>query len=170
MLLKKSFFARDAVIVAQELLGCIIEYNGCKGKIIETEAYRDDLASHGFRRTNRSAIMYDTYGHCYVYFIYGNHYCLNFTTNKDAVGAVLIRAVQPIKGINLMQKRRKRTDHLADGPGKLCKAFGINLSLNHTLINDKLKVFKSQKKEQFMCTPRIGIKKAINLHWRFICQ
>lgn len=162
-----TFFDRDAVDVAKDLIGCVLEHNGCSGRIIETEAYANDEASHGFRKTPRSTLMHDTYGHCYVYFIYGNHYCFNVTTSKDKVGAVLIRAVEPLTGIRLMQERRGKETHLADGPGKLCEAFGITMQINGTKVQETVNIH-SGKNAGVVATPRIGIKKAVDLPWRFV--
>ena len=104
MLLPPSFFARNTVTVAKELLGKVMVVNGARVRIVETEAYRSDEASHAFKKTERSAIMFDTYGHVYVYLIYGMYHCLNITTNKNDIGAVLIRSLQPLNGISLMKK------------------------------------------------------------------
>jgi len=81
--------------VAQDLLGKKIRYRDCAGIIVETEAYRDDPASHGIRKSERARLLRETYGSIYVYFVYGMHFCLNFTTEREGVGAVLIRAVEP---------------------------------------------------------------------------
>jgi DNA-3-methyladenine glycosylase len=120
--------------VAQDLLGKIVWCQSaegtCTGRIIETEAYlHDDPASHSFRGiTPRTTVMFGSPGFSYIYFIYGMYYCLNVTTGPIGLGeAVLIRAVEPIEGIDLMRARRKVADvsRLCDGPGKLCQAFGI---------------------------------------------
>ncbi len=177
--MKKQFFAEDTVKVAKALLGKIIQYNKTSGVITETEAYKgyEDPASHAFRKTQRSAVMYESYGKIYVYFIYGNYYCLNITTERNKPGAVLIRAVKPLKGIKIMAKRRgisindkkpKSSVNLTNGPGKLCQAFGITKALNNTAVGDKIKVFsKPSKKFEIVEASRIGIKKAKNLKWRF---
>jgi len=135
---------------------------------VEVEAYTDDPASHGHRRTERSEIMYETHGHVYVYFIYGMYHCLNFTTDRAKVGAVLIRAVEPIAGIEKMRKRRGVEDvrRLCSGPGKLCEAFGIDLSLNWTRVGEKIKLYAGNSVSVGR-SPRIGINKARDLHWRF---
>lgn len=132
------------------------------------EAYTDDPASHGHRRTERSAIMHDTYGHVYVYFIYGANHCLNFTTERNHVGAILIRAVEPLSGINLMQSRRgiEEVRSLCNGPGKLCQAFAIDLACNGSKIGDQIKLYHGQSKS-IATGPRIGITKATELPWRF---
>ena len=174
----KLLFKHDAVEVAQFLLGKIIKYKNCSGMIVETEAYKSDEASHAFTRTERSEIMFSSYGKWYIYFVYGMYNCINITTNKEnEPGAVLIRALEPIEGINEMKKRRsegrknKKIDihNLCSGPGKLCDALGINKSLNGTDINDKIKLFsyKSFIKEEILKSKRVGLRKAVDLDWRF---
>jgi DNA-3-methyladenine glycosylase len=164
----KQFFARETLAVAKDLIGAVLTIGACSGRIVEVEAYTDDEASHGYRRTDRSAIMYDTFGHVYVYFIYGMYHCLNFTTDKSRSGAVLIRAIEPLSGMEIMKKRRGVVDNkkLCNGPGKLCKAFNIDLTLNGTRVGDKVKLFKGSRGE-VLTSPRIGIKKATELNWRF---
>ncbi len=172
-LLPASFFARNTVTVAKELLGKVIVANGCRARIVETEAYGRDPASHAFKRTERSALMYDTYGHVYVYLIYGMYECLNFTTEKDEAGAVLIRALEPLQGIEAMKKNRKTDDiyNLCSGPGKLCQALGISRKYNGLKLGKEVKVFNDGyeiKKMGF--SSRIGIKDALHLPWRFFME
>ncbi|UZE93690.1 MAG: DNA-3-methyladenine glycosylase [Candidatus Pacearchaeota archaeon] len=175
-LLSKSFFNKDTVKTAKALLGKIIKYKNTSGIIIETEAYKGkedgDEASHAFKKTERSELMYNSYGKFYIYFIYGNYYCLNITAEKNKPGAVLIRAIKPIKGIKNMEKRRQRKDNLTDGPGKLCQALNITKALNGTDINDKIKILKGIKikNSQIGCSSRIGINKAQHLKWRFFVK
>ncbi len=171
--LDASFFARDTLDVARLLLGKIISVGSCSGRIVEVEAYKDDEASHAFRRTGRSEIMYSTYGHVYVYFIYGMYCCLNFTTEKEGMpGAVLIRAIVPLTGISVIKKRRGvavQEKDLCSGPGKLCIALGVGLSVNGTVVGSKVKLFDDGfifSKVERSC--RIGISKAKELEWRFI--
>lgn len=138
--LTKSFFNRPTALVAQELLGKVLVYKDkdtvISGIIVETEAYigPQDLASHASRgKTPRNAIMFDEAGYWYVYLIYGFYNCLNIVTEgKDYPSAVLIRAVEPLEGISLMQINRKteKLENLTSGPGKLCQAFGIDKKLN----------------------------------------
>ncbi|MBI3291051.1 DNA-3-methyladenine glycosylase, partial [Candidatus Falkowbacteria bacterium] len=104
--LSSAFFAKDTLTVAQELLGKIISINGMQVRIVETEAYGTDPASHAYTKTARSTIMYETHGYVYVYLIYGMYWCLNFTSDQNQAGAVLIRAVEPIQGIKSMKKNR----------------------------------------------------------------
>lgn len=167
--LTRNFFARDTVTVAQDLIGTTLISGRCSGRIVETEAYTTDAASHAAKRTNRSALMFDTYGHIYVYMTYGMYYCLNFTCERDGIGAVLIRAIEPLSGIEEMQQRRNTDElkKLASGPGRLTQAFAIDLSFNGKPIGHELKVRPRQSLPQISATPRIGISKATELHWRF---
>ncbi|MBU5575398.1 MAG: DNA-3-methyladenine glycosylase [Candidatus Aenigmatarchaeota archaeon] len=167
--INQDFFARNTLVVAKELLGKIIKVGNVSGMIVETEAYRDDPASHAYNKTLRSKLMYDTWGHVYVYFIYGNHWCLNFTTEKNKPGAVLIRALQPLSGIDLMKKRRKTENikQLTNGPGKLTQALGITNKFNGEVIGKHIKVFDNNLKFEIIQTTRIGISVAKDLPWRF---
>lgn len=169
--LPASWFAKDAVIVARDLLGKTIRYGECAGIIVETEAYTDDAASHGRVRTARSRLMHETYGRWYVYFTYGMHYCANVTTNEGSVGAVLIRAVEPTDGIALMQERRGRADlhALTNGPAKLCKAFGITTEENGLPVGGDFAIYDAPPlpEEAVACGPRIGIRNDTHLPWRF---
>jgi len=138
--LKLAFFKRPTLKVAEGLLGkyLVVKRGGriFAGKIVETEAYigEDDLACHASRgRTNRSETLYQKAGAIYVYLVYGMYHCLNIVTEREHFpSAVLIRAVEPVDGIEVMKKLRK-TDalrNLASGPGKLCMAFGIDKKMN----------------------------------------
>jgi DNA-3-methyladenine glycosylase len=165
-----EFFARNTLEVAQDLLGKKIEYRDCAGIIVETEAYRDDPASHGVRRSEKARLLKESYGRIYVYFIYGMHFCLNFTTERRGVGAVLIRAVEPVRGIEIMQQRRKTKDlyRLTNGPGKLCQAFDIGKELFGKRVGHELKVFHGTAPRRIERARRIGISKATDLDWRFL--
>ena len=138
-ILPKAFYAREDVLaVARDLLGCVLvvpDRRGRRvsGRIVETEAYRgpEDRASHAFdgRRTARTETMYGAGGTAYVYFVYGMHFQFNVVTNAvDVPHAILVRALEPIDGIERMARRRGRrpVDELASGPGKLCVALGID--------------------------------------------
>src|SRR3989338_7302298 len=146
--LTKSFFEQPTLKVAENLLGkfLVVQRDDDKhvaGKIVETEAYigEDDLACHASKgRTNRSEILYCKAGTVYVYLVYGMYYCLNIVTERENFpSAVLLRAVEPIEGIDLMKKRRKTniSRNLASGPGKLCMAFGISKELNGKMVFGK---------------------------------
>jgi DNA-3-methyladenine glycosylase len=138
--LSRAFYERPTVEVARQLLGKYlvrIDAAGVRaGMILETEAYvgPDDKASHASRgRTPSTALMFGPAGFAYVYLIYGMHHCLNIVTERENYpAAVLIRAVEPSEGLELMQKRRLTLDvrRLTNGPGKLCQAFGIDRRLN----------------------------------------
>ena len=137
-------------------------------RIVEVEAYTNDEASHGFRRTARSAIMHDSFGHLYVYRSYGVHLCMNFTTDRRDSGAVLIRAAEPIEGLGQMRRRRGevRDNDLCRGPGNLTCALGVTLELNESMIGEKIEVLEGTA-TSIACSTRIGISKAKELPWRF---
>ncbi|MBI4983191.1 DNA-3-methyladenine glycosylase [Candidatus Woesearchaeota archaeon] len=166
-----SFFARNTVRVAQDLLGKVIKVGNFTARIVETEAYGKDPASHAFRKTDRSNIMYDTYGHVYVYLIYGMYNCVNFTTEKvGEPGAVLIRAVEPLEEIEVMKKRRGTNNllNLCSGPGKLCQALGIGKHHHGIKLGKEIKVYDDGFKViKLGKSSRVGIKDAANLKWRF---
>jgi len=136
----RSFYAREATVVARELLGhVLVRQDGdtvLRGKIVETEAYlgADDPGSHAYHgRTNRTLVMFGEAGHLYVYFTYGMHFCMNVVTGEEGVAsAVLLRALEPLAGIDRMQARRgmRPVDQLCNGPAKLCQAFGITRDEN----------------------------------------
>ncbi len=170
-LLPHSFFAKDALTLAPALLGKIVKKGDCAGIIVETEAYGTDPASHAYNITPRSRIMRDTYGVWYVYFTYGMHFCANVTCDKDGIGAVLIRAVEPIAGIKTMERRRKTKTlkNLCSGPAKFCQAFGISKKDNGRSIAGDFALFDapSAPKKDVGVSPRIGISNGKNLPWRF---
>jgi DNA-3-methyladenine glycosylase len=167
--LKTDFFSRDAITVARDLIGTRLVVGRCEARIVETEAYTTDAASHAVTRRHQSLIMQQTFGYVYVYFIYGMYYCLNFTADQHGPGAVLIRAAEPLAGIDLMKTRRKTdTVHqLASGPGKLCQALAIDLSFNRKRIGAQIKVKAREGEPQISTSTRVGISQAIDLHWRF---
>jgi len=137
-MLPPEFYQRDTIEVARDLLGkklvrTLPSGERLSGMIVETEAYlgADDPACHSFgnRRTPRTSVMYLSGGHAYVYFIYGMYFCFNVVTQSEVEPeAVLIRAVSPLEGVEILQRRRpaKSPDHLANGPGKLCRSFLID--------------------------------------------
>ncbi len=169
-----SFFARDTVTVAKELLGKVLLVGNCSGRIVETEAYGKDPASHAFTRTERSALMYDTYGYVYVYLIYGMYHCINFTTEKPGnPGAVLIRAIEPLEGIPLMKKRRKTEliNNLCSGPGKLCEALLIHKKHNGKELGNEVKLFDDDfLPKKVGSSSRVGIRDALALQWRVVIE
>ncbi|MDD3693833.1 MAG: DNA-3-methyladenine glycosylase [Candidatus Pacebacteria bacterium] len=175
-----TFLNESADSVAKKLLGCFFErtINNKKilVRIVETEAYdQDDEASHTYRgKTQRNATMFGESGHLYVYFTYGMHYCCNVVASSSGYGAgVLIRAVEPVEGIEIIQKLRKNKmpiKNLTNGPGKLCQGLGIDKKFNgHDLREDPLKLItgKLQKSEKIIQTTRIGVSQAQNRKRRF---
>lgn len=167
--LTSEFFARDTIEVARDLIGTVMTVGSCQGRIVETEAYTTDAASHSVMRPKQSIVMQQTFGHVYVYFIYGMYYCLNFTTDREGAGAVLIRAAAPTQGLDLMRDRRGTDDirKLASGPGRLCQAFGIDLNFTGERIGRRIKVKMRNTTPEIASSKRIGISRATHLEWRF---
>ena len=205
--LNRKFYNRSTLKVAKELLGkyLVIEKDGnyVSGKIVETEAYigRNDPASHAYRGlTPRNKVMFGDPGYAYVYLTYGMHHCLNFVTERKGFpAAVLIRALEPADGIEIMKRRRKiegrllgrglnprpslRTGvqplsehenlkNLTNGPAKLCRALGIDRTLNGAdLCSDIIYVEDRQDKPtKIVSTSRIGIKEGKDKKWRFYIE
>jgi DNA-3-methyladenine glycosylase len=171
---KRSTLAGDAPDVAPRLLNKLLLHGPCVGRIVEVEAYReDDPASHSYRgRTPRTAVMFGPAGHLYVYFTYGMHYCANIVTGQSGHGAaVLLRAVSPIAGIDVMRERRDGRRDLADGPAKLCQAFGIGPVHNGADLctADDIGLYDdgTPPPEHPRVGPRVGISKAVDVPWRF---
>jgi DNA-3-methyladenine glycosylase len=167
--LKRSFFGRDTLTVARDLIGTVLVAGDCEGRIVEAEAYTTDPASHAVIRRNQARVMLETFGYVYVYFTYGMYHCLNFTTDADGPGAVLIRAVEPIRGLQQMIGRRRTDDprKLASGPGRLCQAFGIDLSFTGKPVGAEIKVKERSEPPRISSSRRIGISQATELEWRF---
>ena len=181
-----TFFQRDSVSVTCALLGQILVHvlNGQRlsGLICETEAYGgpDDPASHAYRRTPRSAIMYGPPGIAYVYFIYGMYHCLNAVTERDGCpGAVLIRGILPLEGSEIMRTQRPGVPdrHLADGPGKLCRSLGITIAQNGINLTENLELFiapgEHMATRETVVSPRIGVhgdEETRARPWRFVWQ
>lgn len=179
-ILPREFYLENTVSVAKNLLGKkIVRKIGrveMTGIITETEAYRhkDDPASHAFRNiTKRNKIMFGEVGMAYVYFTYGMHYCFNVVARhpKSKAGAILIRAIDPEKGIKTMQKNRKieNLKNLTNGPAKLCQA--LEITKNHygvDLTTDlKLFIIDGDRPKKIVSSSRIGIKEATDKLWNF---
>jgi DNA-3-methyladenine glycosylase len=176
-ILTRSFYNLDAIEVARELLGKVLVHGRAAGMIVETEAYLggDDLAAHSARGiTNRTRVIFGPPGHAYVYFIYGMHECLNLVAEPEgSPGCVLIRAVEPMVGIDLMKRRRpnaRSIEKLASGPGNLTRAFAITRAQNGAdVTRGSLVVRKWNDEPQFeiQVTPRIGIRQCADWPLRF---
>jgi DNA-3-methyladenine glycosylase len=177
--LGRRFYARYTPTVARELLGCrLVRVEGRKrlsGIIVETEAYRGsgDPASHAYRgKTKRNEVMFGEPGRAYVYFTYGFHYCLNMTTEREGTpGAVLIRAIEPVEGVETMMARRGVEDapRAADGPGKLTQALGIDRRLNgEDLTRSKMLFVEAGSVPSVVGkSTRVGIKLGVERRWRY---
>ncbi len=182
--LGRPFYHRDTLSVARDLLGKklirFIDGAMLTGIIVETEAYcgKHDSACHAHRgMTKRNAVMFGEPGHAYVYFTYGMHYLLNLVTeSKGDPCAVLIRAIEPLSGLEAMEtRRRKRGQDLTNGPAKLCQAMGIDLSFNGWDLTAGSQLWLEEapglKPAPVKATPRIGIHYANpedrDAPWRF---
>ena len=173
-ILRSDFFARNVHTVARDLIGATLLVEGVGGRIVEVEAYRhDDPASHSYggRRTSRNAVMFGPPGRAYIYRSYGIHWCLNFVCGREGVAsAVLIRALEPLVGVDLMRKRRHTNDLrlLCAGPGRLCQALGITDHHNGLPLDaPPFELVRPQKRVEVLIGRRIGITKAADKPWRF---
>lgn len=179
----RSFYQRDTLLVARELLGALLvrEYNGQQlvGIISETEAYggSNDAASHCYKKkSERNSAMFGPVGHTYIYFIYGIHYNLNIVAKSSdtPAGGVLIRGIIPVAGQNIMHALRGAVPaaQLTNGPGKLCQALSIGRAYNHHDVTKQGELYllpgTPVPDQDVVQTPRIGISKAQDLLWRFV--
>lgn len=174
-----KLLAQPAELVAPRLLGSLLVYQDgdvrLTSRIVETEAYDQlDAASHSYKgRTPRTDVMFGPPGHLYVYFTYGMHYCCNVVTGPEGQGsAVLIRALEPLEGEEVMARNRggKAGPQLTNGPAKLCQAYGINKAWNgHDLRQPPLQLIIQDpvKPVDIVQTTRIGITQAKDVPWRF---
>jgi DNA-3-methyladenine glycosylase len=180
--LPRDFYDRDTEIVARDLLGMVLECRTragiASGRIVETEAYlgEHDLACHAATgRTARTEPLYGAPGTAYVYFIYGMYWCFNAVTRAEGEpSAVLVRALEPLDGIDLMRERRgsgvRRSIDLTNGPGKLCQALGIDRRFNHLSLQVPPLVIRRGENvpaAAVTVTPRIGISRSADwpLRW-----
>ena len=169
-----AFYARPVLEVAPDLLGCVLRHDGAAGRIVETEAYHaSEPACHGYvGLTVRTSVLFGPPGRAYVYRSYGIHALLNPVCEPEGIGAaVLIRALEPVEGIEQMRARRglERLEDLCSGPGKLTQALGIGLELNGTELGQPIEILppKPGSAAQVVCGERVGITKATELAWRF---
>ncbi|MCS6775034.1 MAG: DNA-3-methyladenine glycosylase [Chloroherpetonaceae bacterium] len=197
--LSRDFYRQDAVQLAPMLLNCILVHETAEGiragRITETEAYtQDEPACHAFRgRTLRNAVMFGPPGHAYIYFTYGMHHCMNAVSGPEGRGeAVLIRAVEPLVGLEQMLRARglpapapgaaltpaarvRLGRALCGGPGRLCQAFGLDRTLNGDDLTRRPRLWIAPpgvsagfaRPESIVASPRIGISAGTDLLWRF---
>jgi DNA-3-methyladenine glycosylase len=171
--LRPADFAGDAPEMARTLIGAVLLVDGVGGRIVETEAYdREDPASHSHSGpTPRNQAMFGPPGRAYVYRSYGIHWCLNFVCREEGHGAgVLIRAIEPLQGLDVMRERRglQEVKLLCSGPGKLGQALGIVHGFNgHRLDREPFEVLAAEGEQEVVIGPRIGISKAADVPWRF---
>jgi DNA-3-methyladenine glycosylase len=165
-----ELFASHSAVAAPALIGWTLTMDGVGGRIVETEAYdHEDPASHSFSGpTARNAVMFGPAGHIYVYRSYGIHWCMNLVCRGPA-SAVLIRAIEPTDGLDLMIARRGLDDprRLCAGPGRLCQALGVTREHNGLRIDQPPFALTPGPPTQVIAGPRIGITKAADIPWRF---
>ncbi len=171
--LTRSFFSRSVHEVAPDLIGATLLFAGVGGYIVEVEAYHHtDPAAHSYRGlSQRNVVMFGPPGYAYVYRSYGLHWCLNFVCEPEgSASAVLIRALQPTAGIELMRRRRKLSDDrlLCAGPGRLCEALRITGAQYGTALDKPpFQLFAPTAAPEVVCGSRIGITKAVDKPWRY---
>jgi DNA-3-methyladenine glycosylase len=173
---KPDFYARPVLQVARDLIGCVVSHGDCAGVIVECEAYHDsEPACHAFvGLTPRTRTLFGPPGRAYVYRSYGIHALLNAVCEPEGVGAaVLIRALEPVVGIDLMRERRgvERVEALCSGPGKLTQALDVELSHNGSDLRSGPVALSPRRAAwrdvEVETSSRIGITKAVELPWRF---
>lgn len=179
-ILPRAFYARDTETVARELVGKILVHGRAAGRIVETEAYlgMGDLAAHAAHGlTERTRVIFGPPGHAYVYLIYGMYECLNLVAEPDGMpGCVLLRAIEPLAGIDAMRRRRpaaRRIEDLASGPGKLTLALGVTRShygADVTRGGLTVRVWKSEPAFEIAATARIGFTDRATRPLRFILK
>ncbi|MGB9455413.1 MAG: DNA-3-methyladenine glycosylase [Bryobacteraceae bacterium] len=179
-ILKRAFYERPTAEVARALLGKVLVHGPVAGIIVETEAYpgRDDLASHSARGiTGRTRVIFGPPGHAYVYLIYGMYECLNLVTEPAGIpGCVLIRALEPVAGIELMRERRpaaRKLEDVARGPGRLTMAmaitrahYGVDITRGSLVVREPA----AQRALEIQATPRVGIRICAERPLRFILR
>lgn len=171
--LHRSFFDRSVHLVAPDLIGATLLFDGVGGRIVEVEAYHHtDPAAHSYGGlTARNAVMFGPPGFAYVYRSYGIHWCVNVVCEAaGSASAVLIRAIEPLEGLAKMRRRRGLKDKrlLCSGPGRLCEALGISIAHNGLALDrPPFRIVAPEEKPEIVTGPRIGITKAAELPWRY---
>jgi DNA-3-methyladenine glycosylase len=174
--LARDFYARSVHNVARDLIGCVVRHGATAGRIVETESYHmDEPACHAYAGlTSRTHTLFGEPGRAYVYFSYGIHSLLNAVAEDEGTGAaVLIRALEPVDGLELMRARRglQHPEDLCSGPAKLTQALGIDLGLNgSSLIDGPIQILPRERgaaAPRIAIGERIGVTKAADLPWRF---
>jgi DNA-3-methyladenine glycosylase len=171
--LGRDFYARSVHDVARDLVGCFVRHGETAGRIVEAESYHmDEPACHAYvGLTERTRPLFGPPGHAYVYFSYGIHSLLNAVAEPEGTGAaVLIRALEPVDGLDVMRRRRgvERATELCSGPAKLTQALEIGLSLNgSSLLDGPIEVLERESQPRIAIGERIGITKAADLPLRF---
>ena len=168
---RQGFWRRHPADLARELIGWGLFVGGVGGRIVETEAYHhEDPASHSFAGpTARNAAMFGPPGHAYVYRSYGIHWCLNVVCGEAPGSAVLIRALEPTAGLKVMAERRGVADPraLCSGPGKLSQALAVSRDHDGLPLDQAPFEVRAGPASRLVCGPRIGIRKAAEVAWRF---
>ena len=172
MKLRRAFFARSVHDVAPELVGATLLVDGIGGRIVEVEAYdHEDPAAHGYRgQTARNASMFGPPGRAYVYRSYGIHWCLNLVCEEEGVAsAVLVRALEPTHGLELMSERRGTAEPrlLCAGPGRLCQALGVTGEHDGAPLDRPPFELYAADDVEIVAGPRIGITQATDRPWRY---
>lgn len=179
--LSRAFYLRPTLDVARDLLGAVlVSTEGpalVAGRIVEAEAYHQDgdRAAHSYRgKTKRNEVMFREGGILYVYFTYGMHYCMNVVTEREGVGAaVLIRAVEPLAGLDIIRRRRpaaRRAEDVTNGPAKVCQAFAVDRRHNGlSLLDGSITIRRDAgyARGTIAASPRVGIRDSVDLPWRF---
>jgi DNA-3-methyladenine glycosylase len=180
--LGRAFFEGDTVEVSKRLLGSVlvrvVRGRRATGRIVEVEAYRgaEDPASHAYRgMTARNRVMFGEPGRAYVYFTMGMHWCLNVTTEEpDKAGAVLVRALEPIEGIDLMSRRRgvRSLEELTNGPAKLTEALGVDGKMNGEDLTTSVRLFleSGRRVRDVGVSSRVGVSRGTEWNWRFFAK
>jgi DNA-3-methyladenine glycosylase len=170
---EQAFYARSVHDVARDLVGCTVRHGGSAGRIVEVESYhQEEPACHAYAGlTPRTSVLFGPPGVAYVYRSYGIHALLNAVAEEEGVGAAaLIRALEPVEGIDSMRERRglDRVEDLCNGPGKLTQALGIWLDMNGTpLVDGPIEILPRESEPEIVTGTRIGITRAVELPWRF---